>query len=164
MKKLSTVIAAAVIALGSLLLAPAAHAQPTPSYSYQALALPATLAAATTTNFATPLFIDAHAQQNVAIMTANSWSTAGETTGNTNILYSLAPTVDGSNYSTNNLITIASYNRSGTAGQVSYSSTNLSANGLKGWYVVKAVNNSAAGVATNTPSTAFVYGIKIGAP
>lgn len=159
MKKLSTFLAAGLIALGATSL----KAQPTPSYQYQSIPVPLTIAAATTTNLATPLLLDVGKFQNVAIMMGTTWSTAGESTGNTNLIYTLAPTVDGINMDTNRTITIAAYNNT-AAGNVSYSRTNLSANGLKGWYITKIVNNSAAGVATNAASSGMVYGIKLGAP
>lgn len=154
-----------LLTAAALLATPIVKAQPVPSYSTGTLSpsLPATLAAGTTTNFAVPPFIDCSKEQNVAVMMGNSWSTAGEPTGSTNILYTLAPTVDGSHYDTNKTITLASYNRQGTAGVTSYSLTNLTANGIKGWYVIRAVNNSAGGVVTNN-SDAFVYGLKLGAP
>jgi hypothetical protein len=159
----TTAATACALALGLGIAAPRAQAQLVPSYSIQALGLPATLPAATTTNYVTPPFIDCSKQQTMAFMLGNSWSTGGEGTGSTNVLYTLAPTVDGTHWDTNKTVVLASYNRSATAGQTTYSYTNLSANGIKGWYVIKAVNNSAGGVCTNA-SDAFVYGLKLGAP
>jgi len=138
-----------------------------PTYSPATITMPATIAAATTTNLATPLFIDAGKQDKVKFVMANSWSVAGESTGNTNLLYTLAPTVDGTIYSTNETVTLASYNRSATAGQLNVSSTNLNANGAKGWFIIRIVNNGATGVCTNgtgSSNQAFSYGIKISAP
>jgi hypothetical protein len=131
---------------------------------YQALAgLPATIPAATTTNLATPVLIDAHGQDKVGFTFFNTWSTAGESTGNTNLLYTLAPTDDFSTYSTNNgTVTLASYNWS-AAGGASRSTTNITAGGHNGWYVIKIQNTSAAGVATNS-ATAFLYSVKLNAP
>jgi hypothetical protein len=165
MKKfLTTLLTAAAVAVGLFALTPSAHAQPVPSFAAQTVAVPLTLAAATTTNFVNPLYIDASKSQHVAFSCYTSWSTAGEATGNTNILYTLAPTLDGVIYDTNRTVTVASYNRSTTAGAFSPSSTNLDANGFRGWYLIKAANNSAAGVATNSATSGFVYSIKIGAP
>lgn len=147
-----------------LLMMPKCYAQATPSGTTgQGVTVFTTLAAATTTNMATPVFIDAGKQQNVAFSMTTTWSTAGEATGNTNIVYTLAPSVDGVNKDTNKTVSVIGYNYT-SAGNLSTSCTNLSANGLAGWFVIKAVNNSAAGVATNTASTGLQYGVKIGAP
>jgi hypothetical protein len=162
MKKPSNLFDIGVLfmALGA---ATALKAQPVPSYSTQSIPVPLVIPAATTTNLVTPLLIDTKKLQNVALMMGTTWSTAGEATGNTNLIYTLAPTVDGVNMDTNRTITITAYNNT-VAGTVSYTRTNLQANGLSGWYIIKVVNNSAAGVATNQPSSGMVQSIKIGAP
>ncbi len=131
-----------------------------PIYAPQTVGVPATIAAATTTNFATPLFIDARKQDKVAFQFRSIWGTAGESTGSTNVQFTLAPTVDGIAYDTNKAITLVSYNRAATAIFTNIETTNITASGLAGWFITKEVNNSAGGALTNT----FQYGIKIGAP
>jgi len=131
-----------------------------PSYSPVQLGVPATIAAATTTNFASPIFIDASHQDKVAFQFRTIWGTAGESTGNTNLLFKLAPTVDGLTFDTNKSVTLASYNRAATAIFTNIETTNLNANGLMGWYIYQEVNNSAGGAATNT----LKYGLKMSAP
>lgn len=144
--------------VAALLAAPIIQAEPT--YAPQVLTVPATIAAATTTNFVSPIFIDASHQDKVSFQFRTIWTTAGEATGNTNILFKLAPTVDGLSFDTNKSITIASYNRAATLGFTNIETTNITANGLKGWYIYQEINNQASGTATNS----LQYGIKISSP
>ncbi len=168
MKNILNIKRGGAIALAILSFAVSALGQ-MPTYSPTTVGgLPATLAAVTQTNFpaGSRPFIDASKQQTVAFMMYNSWSTAGESTGNTNALYILAPSIDGVIADTNKTVTLASYNRAATAGVPSPSSTNLSANGIKGWFIMSQTNGSAAGVLTNGTgsSAALTYSTKISAP
>lgn len=134
-----------------------------PKFGFTPVGIPATIAAATTTNLATPLLILAQNQDKIAFQFNTTWSVNGESTGNTNLLYTLAPTVDGIKYDTNKTITLAAYEYT-SAGNVSTSVTNgITAGGLYGWYLIKIVNNSASGVATNG-ANAFEYSVKISSP
>jgi hypothetical protein len=158
--KLLAPVAVAGITLTSALVPLRSARAQVPTYSPVQLGVPATLAAATTTNFASPIFIDASHQDKVAFQFRTIWGTAGESTGNTNLQFTLAPTVDGLTWDTNKSVILASYNRAATAIFTNIETTNLSASGIMGWYITKEVNNSAAGAATNT----LKYGLKMSAP
>lgn len=121
----------------------------TPTYAPATVGVPSPISAAT--NLATVLLIDARKQQNVAVATTVSSSAV-----QTNI-WKLHPTVDGLTYDTNTVVSIVGVTHSTGASRTSI--TNLTANGIMGWYVV-ASTPYAAQATTN----AFKYGVKISAP
>jgi hypothetical protein len=157
MKKMIAVIGiAALLAMVSL----TASAQ-TPAYNSSGVGGPLLIPAATTTNLATPIYIDCSRSQLIGLQADVSWSTAGESTGNTNLIYTAGPSINGVTYSTNEAqITFVAYNRQGTVGLQTHSVTNVNIGSYQGYYVYKIANNSAVGIATNTLSA----GNKISSP
>jgi hypothetical protein len=149
----------AVLSLAAALAEISVHAQPTPSWVFQTLPVPTTLAAGTTTNLVSPIFIDASAQRHVGLMGGSSWSTAGDSLGNTNIIYTLAPTVDKLHWDTNNTVFFTNKNFSAIGG-TTYNVGDLDSFGYAGWYITKMQNTSVGGVSTNS----LGYGLKVGAP
>ncbi len=151
--------ALALIASLSLFIVAACQGQ-VPTFNYTAAGGPRLIPAATTTNLASPVYIDCSRSQILGLSCSANWSTAGEFTGNTNLIYSAGPSLDGITYSTNeNVISFVAYNRAAAGGN-SITMTNVNVGAYQGYYVFKIVNNSAAGVATNT----LTYGQKISSP
>lgn len=120
-----------------------------PTYAPQTITMPATVAANSRTNFTSMFLLDTSKQKDLGIGIYIS--------GSTNAIYYLAPTVDGSNYDTNNLKTITI--GTGASLTTNYFVTNYTVGGIKG-YGLYGISNSAAAVLTNSGT----YGIKISAP
>lgn len=115
------------------------------------------LAAASTTNFVTPLLITASKQGFTGVQFTLSMSAAGASVA-TNAAFWLAPTCDGITYDTNHP-SIISLPTLGTSTNTWI--TNLNSQGIFGWFVYAAQNTHSAAVATNRGSQ-FVQ--KISAP
>jgi hypothetical protein len=130
-----------------------------PTFDSVTVSVPSTLAAGVTTNLATPLFVDCSKQNVQAFELSSTWSTAGEPTGQTNLTYTLCPSVSGVRFDTNHSVSLVAANWS-AIGVTNTTVTNLTANGIRGWYITKIVNSSAGGIATNQ----FRYSTKISAP
>jgi hypothetical protein len=124
-----------------------------PSYSAQALSVPATLAAGVTTNLPSPPVIGALKQQNVAVS-----FTISATAATTN-LYTFNRSVDGVYYDTNsaNNVIVAAYAAGGTPVTTT---TNFSAGGY-GFYRLATIQVVGAGTVTNN---SVKYGVKLIAP
>lgn len=120
------------------------------TYNYQALTLPATLAAGTT-NLATQQTIGSLKQQNVALSTTIS------ATATTTNFYTFQRSVDGVNYDTNavNLIYVTAW----TTGTANTTTTNIPVTGYG--YLKLVTVQTIGGTVTNS---AFSYGIKQVAP
>lgn len=117
--------------------------------------------AGVTTNLPSPYFIDCSKQQNMAIQSEASWSIIATPAGTlTNLVFTLAPTVDGVKMDTNQSKFISQSDLNGPAGSINVLATNLNAQGLKGYFLIAIQNNHATGVATNT----LKQFIKISAP
>ena len=106
-------------------------------------------------------YIDASKQQNVALEFACQWAGPGTAGSLTNAIFTLAPTVDGSTYDTNNTTAFAVYQMQVAANVRNINSTNLNARGYKGWIVTSIQNTSAAAPLSNS---IVKYGTKISAP
>lgn len=137
MKKLIAVVALAAFAV-------CAHAQ---KYESQTVSSPSPISAVT--NLASPVFIDTAKQQNVSF--AMTLGSAGTQTN----IYKLCPTVDGTNYDTNNVVSLVST----TTGAVRTTLTNVTAGGIKGYFLISSTPYASAAT-TNT----LKYGVKTSAP
>lgn len=149
MKKLITLVAVALLALGAQAQTP--RYQPAPAVAFP-------FPAAGISNFVTlglsPTFIDCSKQQNVGISIVSG--AAGATTANVGFVFT--PTIDGT---TNTMLTNLSSTIVTTLNGTSpvYWGTNLNAQGFRGFLVTQATNGAAA-VVTNQ----LTYGNKISAP
>lgn len=119
--------------------------------------MPATVAAASSTNVgiaASPPVIDTRNQQQVAVEFAFTMSAAGAS----NVYYTFVPSVSGTYYNTNRPQTL---NGTCNGTSVGVISTNLQALGYGYWKIWSISNEHATATMTNTSSK---YSLKINAP
>jgi hypothetical protein len=147
-----------LVMLASLLLCFTASAQRADGFTD--VGCPVVIQAGMTTNFVSPPLIYCGDRRNIAFQLEESWNLPCDAAGaNTNIAYTLAPSVDLVHFDTNKTWTITGYGRQTVAGQVTYTTTNVDTLGYRGFYILSAVNASVSGIATNR----FKVSVKLGA-
>jgi hypothetical protein len=154
-------IGLAAVALLALFTPTKSDAQ-VPTYGSDTITLPLVQANMTTNLLlnTNQVFIDFSKQQNCGMQFNCSWSVTGTASGETNAVYKLAPTYDGSTFSTNNVSTVTVIDQQTAVGAVQRWSTNMVANGQKGWIVYQIQNTHATGILTNN----ITRGTKISSP
>lgn len=133
-----------------------------PTYAFQSLGFPSTIAAATQTNFpfSTAPVIDCRKQTIVTVTFASRVSDLGS-----NVVLVLAPSVDGNWYSTNTGGQVAATDRLLTITWTNDITprtliTNLDSRGI-GYWKVLSIYNKSDGILTNYSAG---YGVKISSP
>lgn len=158
MKKIIALIGVAAL-LATISISLTASAQ---SYDQDIIQLPLVQANMTSNLLSNTnqIFLDYRKQQNCGMQFNDSWSAGVANLSNTNAIYLLAPTYDGTTFSTNNITTITVIDGQSAAGAVQRWSTNLVANGQRGWIIYSIQNNHSTGILTNN----ITRGTKILAP
>lgn len=151
-----TMIVIAVIGLFAVALPQNATAQ-VPAYSASGFNSLPNIPANTTSNLASPAYIDCSRSQIVGLQIQDSWSVSGSGTL-TNAIYTLAPSLDGVTMDTNQMaVSITAFERKQTG---NYYITNWNCGSVQGYFITAIQNTHATGILTNSYQT----GQKISSP